>query len=110
MSALMRKDLAQARPLLDKALERRPRDAEMRHDLAGGLLHAGDIGGALVLLSQALAIRPNQRVSAEMLSAQLKHVSPKEVGAITPRGLVAALGFRDVDPQPLVRTDRKSVV
>ncbi len=104
MSALMRKDLAQARPLLDKALERRPRDAEMRHDLAGGLLHAGDIGRALVLLSQALAIRPNQRVSAEMLSAQLKHVSPKEVGAITARGLVAALGFRDVDPQPLART------
>ncbi len=104
MSALARKDLARARPLLEKALERRPRDAEMRHNLAGGLLHAGDIGRALVLLSQALSLRPTQRVSAEMLSAHLKHASPKDVGAMNARGLLAALELRDVDPQPLVRT------
>ncbi len=104
MAALARKDLLRAGPYMETALKHRPRDGEMRHNLAGGLLSAGDTGRALILLSQALALRPKQRASAHMLSAVLKHASLKDAAAMESRGLWAALGFQDVDPQPLVKT------
>jgi SAM-dependent methyltransferase len=102
-SALGRRDLAGALPKIEILLKQRPRDSKLRHDLAGGLLHAGDAGRALILLSQALALDPAQRVSADMLSRQLKQIALNDATLLAPRGLAAALEVSDVDPQPLVR-------
>jgi SAM-dependent methyltransferase len=102
-SALGRRDLAGALPKIETLLKQRPRDAKLRHDLAGGLLHAGDAGRALILLSQALALDPAQRVSADMLSRQLKQITLNDATLLAPRGLTAALEVSNVDPQPLVR-------
>lgn len=102
-TALGRRDLAGALPKIDILLNLRPRDAKLRHDLAGGLLHAGDAGRALILLSQALALDPKQRVSADMLSRQLKQITLSDATLLSPRGLAAALEVSDVDPQPLAR-------
>ena len=104
MAAFARKDFSGAAARVRKALKAQPKDAEIRHNLAGALIQAGDIGQGLALLTQALALRPDQRVSAEMLSAQLKRVSPSDVATLDPKGLAAALRTSEVDPQPLVRT------
>lgn len=103
MTALAVGDLAAASEPLRNALKTNPNDAIMRHNLAGALIEAGDVGRGIALMTEALALDKHQKISAQMLSRFVDIFAPDNLDTLNPDGILAALTTTGIHKQPLTR-------
>ena len=87
-----------------QAVERKPKSAEARLDLAYALQAVDDPAEAVEQCSRALELQPGLHGAARLLASLMQRYSLNEEIDISPRGLRAAFQFIDVDRQALCNT------
>ena len=84
-----------------RAVELRPKSAEARFNLARALVSAGNPAEAVEQCSKSLELRSEFRYAARLLASLLQRYALNDEIEISPRGLLAAFRFIDVDRQAL---------